>query len=469
MLDQSTRTAILELHERGLSDRKIARALKISRDSVKRVIASGAAEVPHLERSEKAGPYHERIIELVSTCKGNLVRVHEELGNEDRKLSYQALTAYCRRHGLGKEPEPRAGRYHFEPAEEMQHDTSPHKVEIGEERKIAQCASLVLCYSRMKFVQYYPNFDRFHSKVFLTDALAYFDGSCRRCMIDNSNIVVLKGSGSTMVPVPEMEAFGKHYGFTFVAHEIGDANRSAHVERRFHHVENNFLPGRTFADFGDLNRQATVWCDTDNVKYRRRLRASPRDLFARERSFLKALPEWCPEVYELHHRIVDVEGYISVDTNRYSVPLGIPVGRQLEVRKTKARVDIYEGPRIVASHARLIERIAKRVTDGTHRPRRERRVPKGHREKKIILEEAPEFATYAKQLEERGPGLTTVRLRRLLSMLREYPREPLASAIAEAERYGLFDLERVERMVLARIAGNYFRLPEDAIGDPDAE
>ena len=67
MLDQSTRTAILELHERGLSDRKIARALKISRDSVKRVIASGAAEVPHLERSEKAGPYHKRIIELVST------------------------------------------------------------------------------------------------------------------------------------------------------------------------------------------------------------------------------------------------------------------------------------------------------------------------------------------------------------------------------------------------------------------
>lgn len=205
------------------------------------------------------------------------------------------------------------------------------------------------------------------------------------------------------------------------------------------------------------------------MKYRRRLRASPRDLFARERSFLTALPEWCPEVYELYHRIVDVEGYVSVDTNRYSVPLGIPVGRQLEVRKTKERVDIYEGPRIVASHDRLIERIGTRLTNGAHRPRRERREPKGHREKKIILKEAPELVSYTTQLEKRGPGTTTVRLRRLLSMLREYPRKPLVAAIREAERYGLFDLERVERMVLARIADNYFRLPEDALGDPDAE
>ena len=467
MLDQSTRTAILELHKRGLSNRRIARALKISRDSVERVIDSKEAEVPQLERNEKAGPHHERIVELVSTCKGNLVRVHEELESKGCELSYPALTAYCRRHGLGKEPEPRAGRYHFEPAEEMQHDTSPHKVEIGGKHKIAQCASLVLCFSRMKFVQYYPNFDRFHCKVFLNDAIAYFEGCCGRCMIDNTHIVVLKGSGSTMVPVPEMAAFGQHYGFKFVAHEIGDANRSAHVERRFHHVENNFLPGRTFVDFGDLNRQAIVWCDRDNAKYRRRLRASPRDLFARERPLLAALPDWCPEVYELYHRIVDVEGFVTVDTNRYSVPLNIPVGRQLEVRKTKERVDAYEGPRIVASHFRIIERIGKRVTNADHRPRRQHRQPKGLREKKLILEAAPELATYATQLETHGPGAATARLRRLLSMLREYPRKPLLVAIAEAEHYGLFDLERVERMVIARIAGNYFRLRDP--GDPDAQ
>ncbi len=47
-------------------------------------------------------------------------------------------------------------------------------------------------------------------------------------------------------------------------------------------------------------------------------------------------------------------------------------------------------------------------------------------------------------------------LRRLLSMLREYPRAPFLAAIAEAERYRLFDLDRLEKMVLRQIAHDYF-------------
>ncbi len=436
---------------------------------MERVIESGSAEVPQLERSEKAGPYHERILQLVSSCKGNLVRVHEELLSEGCELSYPALTAYCRRHGLGKEPAPRAGRYRFGPAEEMQHDTSPHAVVLSAKRKILQCASLVQCYSGMKFIQYYPHFDRFHCKVFLKDGIEYFGGCSRRCMIDNTHVVVLKGSGRTMVPVPEMEAFSKHYGFQFIAHEVGDANRSARVERCFHHVENNFLAGRTFKDVAELNHAVLSWCEKDNARYRRHLHASPRDLFVQERPLLVPVPEWSAEIYELCHRIVDVEGFICLDTNRYSVPLNIPVGRQLEVRKTKDRVDIYEGPRRVASHLRILERLGKRVSDPAHRPRRQPRAPKGLRERRLVLAEAPELATYAAQLEKHGPGSATTRLRRLLSMLREYPRKPLLAALAQAEHYGLFDLERVERMVLKRIAGNYFLLPDgDNSGDPHA-
>jgi len=49
-----------------------------------------------------------------------------------------------------------------------------------------------------------------------------------------------------MVPVPEMAAFAERYGFHFQAHEKGDANRSARVERSFRYIETNFLAGRTF-------------------------------------------------------------------------------------------------------------------------------------------------------------------------------------------------------------------------------
>jgi hypothetical protein len=94
-----------------------------------------------------------------------------------------------------------------------------------------QTASAVLCYSRMMFFQCYPTFRRFDCKVFLTEALRYFGGAAARTMIDNTHVVVLRGSGRDMVPVPEMAAFGERFGFQFVAHAIGNANRSARVER----------------------------------------------------------------------------------------------------------------------------------------------------------------------------------------------------------------------------------------------
>jgi hypothetical protein len=249
------------------------------------------------------------------------VRVHEELEVGGAALSYQALTAFCRRQGIRQTPAEPAGQYHFEPGEEMQHDTSPHEVEVGGRKYKAQTASAVLCYSRMLFFQINPTFQRFDCKVFLTDAVRYMNGAPERVMIDNTHVVVLRGTGREMIPVPEMEAFADRLGFRFVAHGRGDANRSARVERPFSFIENNFLAGRTFTGWPDLNLQAHQWCDKVNSTYKKHLRAVPRELFAVERLHLKPLPAWIPEVYRLHRRTADTEGYVSVNSIRYSVPV----------------------------------------------------------------------------------------------------------------------------------------------------
>jgi hypothetical protein len=76
-----------------------------------------------------------------------------------------------------------------------------------------------------------------------------------------------------------------------VAHEIGDANRSARVERPFHFIENNFLAGRTFASWQDLNSQARQWCDRVNATYKKHIRAVPRELYASERLQLTDPPQ----------------------------------------------------------------------------------------------------------------------------------------------------------------------------------
>ncbi len=221
MLDQSTRAAILKLRQQGHSIRGIARAIQVSRGAVRDVLRSATEIVPTLARPEKATPYRHQILELYARCKGNLVRVHEELTASGGQFSYQALTAFCRRQGIGHERKEPAGEYHFQPGQEMQHDTSPHRAEIGGQLRPLQTASLVCGYSRMLFFQFFPTFRRFDCKVFLTDALQYLQGACATCLIDNTHVVVLKGTGRDMMPVPEMGAFADRYGFRFQAHAIG--------------------------------------------------------------------------------------------------------------------------------------------------------------------------------------------------------------------------------------------------------
>jgi len=177
MLSQAQRITILELHTQGVSKREIARVLEISRVAVRKVLRSNSAKVPELHRSEKAEPYRQQILELFGKCKGNLVRLHEELAASGAEMSYQALTAFCRWHGIGQAPPVSVGQYHFAPGEEMQHDTSPHDVELGGKRRKVQTASAVLCYSRMLFFKGYPTFQRFDCKVFLTEVLRCFSGA----------------------------------------------------------------------------------------------------------------------------------------------------------------------------------------------------------------------------------------------------------------------------------------------------
>lgn len=417
--------------------------------------------MPRIERAEKAEPYREQILEWVDRCRGNLVRVHEELVAQGVTISYPALTAFCRRHAIGHAPPAPVGHYDFAPAQEMQHDTSPHRAPIGGVEQRIETASLVLCYSRLLFFQAYPVFTRFYCKVFLTDALEYVTGAAATCMIDNTHVVVASGTGARMVPAPEMAAFAERFGFVFRAHEKGDANRSARVERPFHFIEHNFLAGRRFADLADLNAQARAFCDKVNATPKRHLHASPRELFAAEQSRLHPLPLFVPEVYALHHRLVDVEGYVNVHGHRYSVPY-LLIGRQVEVRETKERIDVYHGPRLVASHQKVLTRSFTRVTVPEHRP------PRGARpaaqpspEEQALAHADPPVPTYAAALKQRSAGRGTLALRRFLALYREYPRAAVVQAVTLAAHYGLFDLDRLERLILRVIAKEYFFLSED--------
>jgi hypothetical protein len=265
-----------------------------------------------------------------------------------------------------------------------------------------------------------------------------------------------------MVPVPEMAAFAERYSFEFAAHEVGDANRSARVEGAFNFVDNNFLAGRVFDSFEHANREAVLWCDKVNAAYSSKLHGCRRELFAAERPHLRALPVWVPPVYRLQQRIVDTEGYVHVRRTAYSVPFEL-IGRQVEARETKDRVEVYLGPRLVASHARVLDGADTHVTAPEHRPPRGqgiKRDPVPPEERELLAAE-PGLAAYVAGLKKHLPGRGTLGLRRLLRLLREYPRQAFLRAAGVAGSYGMYDLDRLERMVLREIAHDYFVLPAD--------
>ncbi len=463
MLDQSMRATVLRLRRLGHSITAVAKTLRISRGSVKKILRAGSEEVPTLERAEKAEPHEALLRELLVECEGNLVRVHEELLARGAELSYPALTGYCRRHQIGRSAKLPAGQYVFDPGQEMQHDTSPHHAMIGGLRRPVQSASLVLCYSRKLFFQAYPRFTRFECKLFLREAVIEVGGSCADCMIDNTHLVVLCGTGAEMVPVPEMEAFASRLGFRFLAHEKGDANRSGRVERPMHFIEKNFYAGRRFVDFEDLNRQAREWCRKSNAKWRRRLHASPQQLFAAEGSHLKPLPIHIPEVYLLHHRMVDVEGFVTVDRHRYSVPAKL-IGRRVEVRQTRDKIEVFDGPRRVTTHTRVVAAAPARVLLPEHRVRRPRRSLEPSPEESALRAAGADIVAYVALIKKRVPPLrATLTLRRLLCLMREYPKQAFQEAVATATHYRLVDPERLEGLILRAIHSDFFVFrPEDS-------
>ncbi len=459
MTPSQIRDAVRILQSQGLSLREISRTLKLSRNTVRRILRKRS---PAASEPQCLGVPLEYLKSAFERAKGNVVRVGQLLAAEyDLNISYSTLTRWVREAGL-RSPPVRAGEYIFGPGEEMQHDTSPHRVNLGDKSVTAQCAGLVLAYSRRLFVQYYPRYTRFEAKQYLLEAARFMEGVCPVCIIDNTSVMLAAGAGENALIAPEMAAFARTLGFEFRAHRVGHADRKGRIERNFFFVETNFLPGRSFTDFDDLNRQALIWCQqVANANPKRALGMSPEAAYLIERPYLQALPCALPPIYEVFDRVVDLSGYASLESNRYSVPEPL-VGQRVTLYKYPAQVQIHHRGIAVATHARLIGQRDARSTDPTHHriPIQANRTPQIEAQ---LLRASPQIEAYARALKQRGRGRGVRALQRLLELQRTYPKEPFLAAVRQAAHFGLYDLGRLEKLILQQVAGEFFALN----GDPD--
>jgi hypothetical protein len=159
---------------------------------------------------------------------------------------------------------------------------------------------------------------------------------------------------------------------------------------------------------------------------------------------------------------VDVSGYVPVDTNRYSVPERL-IGKEVEVHKLWDRVEIFFKNQKVADHPRLLDKRETRITtNGHHPPFNRQRAHEGPCvEETALLGHQEWLDQFVKELKRRSGGRGVRSMRRLLDLKRTYPPEAFEKAILEALRYGLYDLSRLEQMILSYVAGNFFNIEED--------
>lgn len=467
MITADKRKAVFLLHQEGVSKRAIARQLRLSRNAVRRIIAQ-SGQMPPPIRSPRVVLDPDRLRQLHQECEGYAQRMTEKLREEHGiTVKYSTLTRHLRDLGIiGPSPE-RCQRVPDEPGAEMQHDTSPFKLLVGSRRLRLQASLLYLRYSKRRYLQFYPVFDRFRMKCFLHLALMHWGHAPRLCVIDNTNLARWYGLGAHAVMVPEMEAFSRSYGFKFLCHAPKHSDRKAGEERSFLTVETNFVPGRTFASLEDLNRQALEW-STVRMEQRPQGKAGliPAQAFEHERQFLTPLPRHLPAPYQLLERSVDEYGYVAVDANYYEVP---GTGRgQVQVLRYLRHLVLCQDRRAVIEYSLLPWDVKNQIVRAPGQPARYR--PRNlklssHEEEKRLRALAPEVSAYVDFILG-TPVLRHQFLRRLWARHQRWGTALFRRTVERAHRYHITSLETLER--IARLLLDDSALP-DPVVDPDLE
>ncbi len=173
MISQDKRAAIYRLHKEGMGVRKIARSLRVNRGTVNEIIKQKGV-MPESARKDKIDLNPDLLIKLYKDCDGWVQRIHEKLAEEEGvEIGYSTLTLKIRELDLGASKNQRSDQVPDRPGEEMQQDTSPYRVKLGNRLVLVQASLLYYRYSKIRYLKFYRSFNRFRMKCFFHEALTF--------------------------------------------------------------------------------------------------------------------------------------------------------------------------------------------------------------------------------------------------------------------------------------------------------
>jgi transposase len=460
---------IVSLSTTGTSFRAIARALGVSRNTVRKVLAAHGArrdEQPHTAlppkperapRKTKLDVWHGSIDDLIARYPDiTAQRVFEELRDAGYDGGLTAVKDRMRRVRRAPLRTPSLPVQPSGPAELAESDWSPYTIAFTHApRAVVQAFSYVLCYSTRKHFGFFERSD-FHA---LMDghvaAFDRFDGAAHACKYDGQKAVVLGWEGSQPIFNPRFVAFATHYEFRPVACRPRRPNDKPRTERSFWELERSFFNGRSFRDLADLRAQLAGWLDTTcDLRPRRSAPKTPRmELFAEEQPLLRRLPRHPYDTARVVYRLCSIDGFVSWEGNRYAVPYE-HITSFLPVRITADELLAYAPDlRCVARHGLAARGGGRDVGASEYHPRphQERRPAADLDQLRGAFGDMGEAARAFLDALELATGRQAAHHARRILLLRErYSTDDLCAALRHAHSYGAWEHQCIERILLAR-------------------
>ncbi|MCB1590262.1 MAG: IS21 family transposase, partial [Xanthomonadales bacterium] len=286
--------------EQGLSKSAIARRLGVSRRTLHHWIGTGQLD-RDLDRGEvcygprppvvsKLDPYRELVTaRLASYPKLTATRLFEEIKAAGYDGGYSLLKAFVRQVRPTAPIEP-VVRFETAPGLQAQVDFAHFSLPWG----VRYALVVVLGYSRLLWLKYYPRQTLAVLMAGLEEAFAVFGGVPAELLFDQMKAVVIddeRRNGGRLLENPQFARFANHWGFRIRACRPYRAQTKGKVERPISYVRQSFFYGRDFVSDDDLNAQAGLWLQaTANQRRHRSIGEAPNLRFERdERTQLRPL------------------------------------------------------------------------------------------------------------------------------------------------------------------------------------
>lgn len=451
------------LAKQGESRRAIARALGVSRNTVRTVLAAHAQDrdVAHVAvaprpkrapRAAKIDKWRPRVAELMARFPDiTAQRVFEKLRDEGFDGGYTGVKRHVRAMRPRPKPTPSLTTPDYGPGEMAESDWSPYEIRFttGRTAKI-QALSYVLVSSTRKYFGLYESSDLHALMDGHGRAFARFGGCAHQCKYDSQKPVVLRWECNQPIYNPRFLAFSTHYEFRPLAVRRAHPNDKPRTERSFWEVERSFLNGREFRDLDDMRAQLADWIDRI-VDHRKHNKLTALERFAEERDRLVSLPCNPYDTARIVYRVCGIDGFVAWSGNHYAVPYD-HVTDILPLRITQRELFVYAADlRCIACHELAPRGAGLRLDAAGLHPAPQRKSPIDLDQVRIAFGNMGEQAAEFFRLMSLGPPrIWGAQARQILLLRERYATDEIERALGHAAAFGARDYATVERILAAR-------------------